>query len=1029
MLSPESTLHERYRITYVVDERPDGVIYRAIDNQQSMRVLIAELPQPTEAALKNVQLLAEQIVGVNTPGLLPLRDHFTQGLTTYLVADDPGGQDLERVARDRGGPLAEHEVLTYIDRLLGALDTLHNRTPPLLLGDLRPTDLWSSLDGGLFLAPFALARYVNAEPSPYRAPELHDAQAEPNTSSDSYAIGAVLYQLLTGWAPPTAAQRQAGTPLNSPRLLNARVSALAEQLALRALELKPANRYQQAQEMRSALETVRLMAGRPLGAMAPIEGMTRTVQPGVVPPPPPNPVPVSPPPAVASAETAYGPPPPAPPPTQPQVSAGAAQPAATAQWSAPAAAAPPRRQGFYLSNGCLVAIVAALAVVALVICVAGAGLLYFGIARGGILSLLPGQVAATSAPAAAEPGANQAPGADSGANTGPSSLAQGTVYTQTRQIVEPAIGAGLYAPDGSLIAVGVGSEVLLRDGETLEAKSSFSGHTGDVGSLAFSPDGAMLASGAEDDNVIRLWDVPGNRELRTLEGHTGWIRSLAFSPDGELLASSSTDLTIRLWNSASGELVRTLEGHTAWLGGITWSADGATLASASRDGTVRLWDVAAGRERSEFSYTAPEDALTGQPFWLTGVSFSPDGATVAVGSVSGSVYLLDTTNGELQRELAGHESWVIIRGVSYSPDGEQIASASLDGTVRLWNARSGAERGVLEQSGLRLMGISWHPDSARLATTSDTAGSLTIWEVAAQKVERSALLSQGVVTALTYSDNGTALATGGVNGSVRLHNLAEQGQISLSGGASTNQYLGFLSDTQLVAVSDGGAVVVIDLENQAQNKQLEGLDGLALNLSVSRDRRLIAAGNERGEIALWDARSFELLRTLSGLDGPIYALSFNRDASELAAVTNDPAEQPKLGVWDVQSGDRKSTFSGHGAPVTALEMPADQGVVASASNDGSLKIWQADNGEEQRTLSAEPDEFFFSSLTFSPDGSLLVTGALSGEVVFWNPENGERLSEVELAAGPVLALTFRPDGAQLAVSTRDGGVYLLEPNG
>ncbi|NWF82055.1 MAG: serine/threonine protein kinase, partial [Chloroflexi bacterium] len=282
MLAPDSLLNNRYRITYVVEERPDCVIYRAIDSEGSLRVLVAEMVQPAESALADVRLLAEQIAGVSSPGLLGLRDHFAHGLTLYLIAEDPGGQDLERVARDRGGPLPESEVLNQVDRLLGALDVLHSRTPPLLLGDLRPTDLWSSLDGGLFLTPFPLVRPLGVEPSPYRAPELTDARMEPTTSSDLYAVGAVLYHLLTGWAPPTSAQRQAGTPLNAPRTLNARVSTLAEQLVLRALELKPANRYQQAREMRSALDTVRLMAGRSLGASAPIE----TVQ---LPPPAPAP--------------------------------------------------------------------------------------------------------------------------------------------------------------------------------------------------------------------------------------------------------------------------------------------------------------------------------------------------------------------------------------------------------------------------------------------------------------------------------------------------------------------------------------------------------------------------------------------------------------------------------------------------------------------------------------------------------------------------------------------------------------------
>lgn len=1033
MLAPETVLKEHYRITYVVDERPDGVIYRAIDTRQSLRVLVAELPQPHESALGDVQHLAEQLRGLAAPGLLTLRDHFANGLVYYLVADDPGGQDLDRISRDRGGPLPENEVLNYVERLLNALDMLHSRTPPLLIGDLRATDLWSSPDGGLFLAPFAMARHVSGDSSPYRAPELHEASAEPTSSSDIYAIGAVLYQLLTGWPPPTVPQRQAGTPLNSPRVLNARVSTLAEQLVLRSLELKSANRYQRAREMRSALETVRLMAGRPLGATAPLDS-ARAPQLGSIPPPP-NPVPGAP-----EAGGVYGPPPPAPPPAAPPWGGaaqgtppgyGAPQPAAAPQWgaqpayTAPAPPAPPR-QASRISNGCLLAIVAVLAVLALAICLVGAWVGWFVINQGGALPFFGGQAAmATAGPAGG--GATAVDATPDPATQ--AIIAAGAPYTQTAALTDEVVGAVLYSPDGALIAVGLGGAVELRDAATLEARGRLEGHEHEISALAFSPDSGTLASGAQTDNVIRIWDVSGRNELRRLEGHEGWIRSLAFSPDGTILASGSTDQTIMLWDAASGRQLRTLRGHTDLLGNIAFSPDGATLASVSRDGTARLWDVASGTEREGFSYTAPVSPETNAPFWLTGASFSPDGQRLAVGSVSGSVYVIDVASGRLDRELRGHEGWVVIRGVSYSPDGNLIASASLDGSVRLWSPRTGADRGVLEQAGLRLLGLTWKPDGASLAVSSDTSGTLAVWDVQRRELAQSVILAQGAVTALAYSDSGAALAAGGVNGSVKIHLLADGREIPLSGGAPTSQYLAFVSDTQLVAVSDGGAVVVLTVGGPTQeaSRQLEGLDGLALTVDVSRDRRLIAAGNEQGEITIWDARSLEVQRTLRGLGGPVYAMAFNRDGSQLAAATNQPADRPKVIVWDVTSGDRRTTFSGHQAPITALEMPAGDDLVASASSDGSLKIWQAASGDEVRSLAAPPEQGWYSSLTYSPDGTMMVTGSLAGQVEFWNAADGARLSGVDLGEyGTILGLAFRPDGGQLAVATRDGGVVLLE---
>ena len=148
-------------------------------------------------------------------------------------------------------------------------------------------------------------------------------------------------------------------------------------------------------------------------------------------------------------------------------------------------------------------------------------------------------------------------------------------------------------------------------------------------SVAFSPDGQLLASGGKD-KIIKLWDVATRRELRTLSGHRGWIRTIAFSPDGRWLASGSDDKTVRLWDVATGRELRVLTGHTHHVRDVAFNPDGRWLASGSEDKTVKLWDVATGREVR---------TLTGHTDMVNAVAFSPDGHLLASGSGDDTIKL------------------------------------------------------------------------------------------------------------------------------------------------------------------------------------------------------------------------------------------------------------------------------------------------------------------------------------------------------------------------------------------------------
>jgi len=239
-----------------------------------------------------------------------------------------------------------------------------------------------------------------------------------------------------------------------------------------------------------------------------------------------------------------------------------------------------------------------------------------------------------------------------------------------------------FSPDGKILASGSADNTIkLWDVATGREIRTLSGHTNWVLSVAFSPDGKILASGSCGkqegylcvQGEIKLWDVARGTEIRTLRGHTSDVYSVAFSPDGKILASGSGDNTIQLWDVAKGTLLRTLQGHTSWVRSVAFSPDGKILASGSADKTIKLWDVATGREIR---------TLQGHTSDVYSVAFSPDGKVLASGSADRTIQLWDVAIGTLLRTLSGHTDSV--RSVAFSPDGRILASGSWDGTIKLW---------------------------------------------------------------------------------------------------------------------------------------------------------------------------------------------------------------------------------------------------------------------------------------------------------------------------------------------------------
>ena len=300
-------------------------------------------------------------------------------------------------------------------------------------------------------------------------------------------------------------------------------------------------------------------------------------------------------------------------------------------------------------------------------------------------------------------------------------------------------------PDGNrVITAGSDGQVLLWDGACRRVLARFEGHTNRVWCLACTRDGKVLASGSSDQ-TIRLWDVSSGKLLRKVPVK-GQVKSLSFSADGKKLASAvgedrfATWLgTIAgagadVWNTATGEPGFPLEGHKGAVKAVVFAPDGRTLATAGNDGTVLLRDARTGKVRLR---------LPAGKGVVEALAFSPDSELIAATGEDQKVWLWQVGSGEKRLELQGPKGWGF--SLAFSPDGRTLASAAHQDViydrmgrapgypVRLWEVATGKERARFEGHQRTAYATAFVPDGTALLSGGGD-GSVLLWDLTGRRV-------------------------------------------------------------------------------------------------------------------------------------------------------------------------------------------------------------------------------------------------------------------------------------------------------
>jgi len=539
------------------------------------------------------------------------------------------------------------------------------------------------------------------------------------------------------------------------------------------------------------------------------------------------------------------------------------------------------------------------------------------------------------------------------------------------------------------------------------------GHSGQVNSVAYSPDNRFVLTGG--DETACLWDAATGREIRRFVGHTEQVNAVAFSPDGQLMLTGSgragPDNTARLWEMTTGREVQRFSGHTNQVMAVAFSPDGRLVATGGMDDTARVWDVATSQE-----------VLKMRLYLVTSVTFSPDGSLIAAGSRGKIASLWDATTGKEARRLEGHAGGV--NCVSFSPDGRYIATGSDDKTARLWNATTGQEVRRFEGMSDSVKTLAFFPDGRLILTGGKEA---CIWEVETGKqIKR---FDNRFLASAVVSPDGRFIVTGGYSNAASLWDASAQNEV--------RRFEGIASGARAVAFSKDGGLLLVNnsLWDVAKGRELQRFEGILADTvyssALSPDgRSVLTVGSY--EAHLWDAASGDSLKEFAG-DGVV---AFAPDGRYFLTGGKDNVAR----LWDRGTLRVIHRFAGHSGLVMSAAFSPDSKFVVTGGWDSTTRLWNVATGKEARrfqmpagvrkiegpigTATIREDKIAVGSVEFSLDGRYILTGSwdlhgINKTARLWEVATGRQALEFEGHLRSVNSAAFSPDGRFIVTGSQD----------
>lgn len=530
------------------------------------------------------------------------------------------------------------------------------------------------------------------------------------------------------------------------------------------------------------------------------------------------------------------------------------------------------------------------------------------------------------------------------------------------------------------------------------------GHTDAVNSISFSPDGRFMAS-ASDDDTVKVWEVAGGRELRTLKGHTDRVWSVSFSRDGRMLVSAGDDGTAKLWDPQTGRLLWTInvpDGNS-----VFFSLDGRTLVSGSADGTVRLWSSATGGLLKTMSNPRGK---------MQGVVLTTDGKELV--SDNGTIW--DLTSGRVLPSLYRNTSDAeLISGIS--PDGHTLVAGGEDGVIKLWDLATGRLLRTLVGHKGPISSVAFSPNGQVLATANlradgamfkECCSEVKLWDPATGRLLQTFRGGESDdIKYIVFSPDGRIVASGNYAGTFRLWEATtghELGKGGFAGAPGTFSHDGRL----LASAGDHGKITIWDLANlqamQTLGRHTLAVDRIALNLHGD----MIALDPDDGKIRLWDLSTGRESQELTNNSGDLYfSLTFSSDGRSLVSQGSDEASFS----WDITTGHEMQARPGKpdlannelglqsrncdiGLGPNGPVHSADGRVFAWGDVDCKIRLWDGSTGRELSPLSGYARGL--ASFALSPDGKTVVATTIDDAIWMWDVKSGKPIGMTSLKPPP-----------------------------